>query len=140
MTDLHAKPQVETIEVHNPADGSIVGSVPVDSPEAVAAKARELRLFQPEWEAMGARGRKPWLLKFQDWILDNADHITDVLQSETGKARAEASVEAPLSADLLKYWAGNAETFLADRHPKPTALWERPSGSPRFTVPTRWSG
>lgn len=119
MTDLHAKPQVETIEVRNPADGSVVGSVPVDGPEAVAAKARELRLFQPEWEAMGARGRKPWLLKFQDWILDNADHITDVLQSETGKARAEATIEAPLSADLLKYWAGNAEAFLADRHPKP---------------------
>ena len=47
-----------TIEVRNPADGSVVGSVPIDTPETVAAKARELRLFQPEWEALGARGRK----------------------------------------------------------------------------------
>jgi len=30
MTDLHTKPQLTTIEVRNPADGSIVGSVPND--------------------------------------------------------------------------------------------------------------
>jgi acyl-CoA reductase-like NAD-dependent aldehyde dehydrogenase len=119
MTDLHAQPQVTTIEVRNPADGSIVGEVPNDSAETVAAKARELRLFQPEWEALGPKGRKPWLMKFQDWVLDNAEHIIDVLQSETGKPRAEASMEPPLTADLLNYWARNAETFLADRHPKP---------------------
>jgi acyl-CoA reductase-like NAD-dependent aldehyde dehydrogenase len=119
MTDLHAKSQLTTIEVRNPADGAVVGSVPIDTAETVAAKAREIRLFQPEWEAMGAKGRKPWLLKFQDWILDNAEHITDVLQSETGKTRAEASIEPPMTADMLSYWARNAEAFLADRHPKP---------------------
>jgi acyl-CoA reductase-like NAD-dependent aldehyde dehydrogenase len=119
MTDLHARPQLNTIEVRNPADGAVVGEVPNDSPEAVAAKARELRLFQPEWEAMGAKRRRPWLLKFQDWVLDNAEHIADVVQSETGKPRAEASMEPPMTADLLNYWARNAETFLADRHPKP---------------------
>ena len=115
MTDLHAKPQATTIEVRNPADGSVVGEVPVDTPETVAAKARELRLFQPEWEAMGAKGRKPWLMKFQEWILDNAEHITDVVQSETGKPRAEASTEAPCRRRQLNYWARNAEKFLAER-------------------------
>ena len=94
-----------TISVRNPADGAVVGSVAIDTPEAVAAKARQLRLFQPEWEAMSAKGRKPWLLKFQDWILDNAEHITDLVQSETAKPRAEASIEPPLTADLLNYWA-----------------------------------
>lgn len=119
MTDLHTHPQVAAIEVRNPADGAVVGSVPVNTPDDVAAKARELRLYQPEWEALGAKGRKPWLIRFQDWILDNADRIADVLQSETGKPRAEAAIEAPMSADLLNYWAGNAAAFLADRHPKP---------------------
>src|ERR671934_973210 len=118
MTDLHPKPPLTTIEVRNPADGAVVGVVPINSPETVAAKAREMRLFQPEWEAMGAGGRKKWLLKFQDWILDNAERIADVLQSETGKPRAEASMEAPMTADMLNYWAGNAEAFLADSHPK----------------------
>lgn len=119
MTDLHAKPRVTTIEVHRPTDGSVIGSVPIDTPEAVADKARELRLFQPEWEAMGPRGRKGWLLKFQDWILDNADRITDMVQAESGKAMAEALLEPTMSADIVGYWARNAQEFLADSHPKP---------------------
>ena len=106
MTDLQAAPPLTDITVRNPADGSVVGSVPIDTPDTVAAKARDLRLAQPEWEAMGAKGRKAWLLKLQDWILDNAEHLADVLQSESGKPRAEAAQEAPLCADLLKYWAG----------------------------------
>jgi acyl-CoA reductase-like NAD-dependent aldehyde dehydrogenase len=122
MTDLQAAAQASTIQVRNPADGFIVGSVPVDTAETVAAKAQELRLFQPEWDALGAKGRKAWLLKFQNWVLDNADHITDVVQSETGKVRADASIEAPMSAGLVDYWARNAEGFLGDRHPKPHAI------------------
>lgn len=119
MTELSVASALATIEVRNPADGTFVGEVPIDSAESVAAKARELRLFQPEWEALGAKGRKAWLLKFQDWVLDNAERITDVVQAETAKARAEASMEAPMSADLLNYWARNAGDFLADRHPRP---------------------
>jgi acyl-CoA reductase-like NAD-dependent aldehyde dehydrogenase len=119
MTAIHPDTRQSAIEVRNPADGTVVGTVPNDPAETVAAKARELRLFQPEWEALGPRGRKPWLLKFQDWVLDHAEHLTDVVQSETGKVRADASIEAPLTAGLLDYWASNAETFLADRHPRP---------------------
>jgi acyl-CoA reductase-like NAD-dependent aldehyde dehydrogenase len=108
-----------SIEVRNPADGRVVGKVPVDSAETVAAKVRELRLFQPEWEALGPRGRKEFLLKFGDWILDNADHITEVLQSETGKTSADASIEAPGAVDMIGYWARNAERFLTDTRAKP---------------------
>ena len=79
MTATESTTQQTIIEVRNPADGRLVGEVPNDSAETVAAKARELRLFQPEWEALGAKGRKKWLLKFQDWVIDNADHITDVV-------------------------------------------------------------
>jgi acyl-CoA reductase-like NAD-dependent aldehyde dehydrogenase len=119
MTAIQPTTRQTTIEVRNPADGTLVGEVANDSAETVAAKAHELRLFQPEWEALGPRGRKTWLLKFQDWILDNAERTSDVVQSETGKPRGEASLEPVLTADLLNYWARNAEAFMADRHPRP---------------------
>ena len=79
---------------------------PSTAPRTVAAKARELRLFQPEWEAIGPRGRKKWMLKWQEWILDNADHITEVLMSETGKSRVDANIEPIAVADVINYWAG----------------------------------
>ena len=107
-----------TIQVHNPADGSVVGTVPIDDAAAVSAKSAKLLAAQPEWEQIGPRGRKKWLLEFQDWILDNSAHITDVVMSETGKSRADASLEAVAISDAVAYWANNAEAFLADRHPK----------------------
>jgi acyl-CoA reductase-like NAD-dependent aldehyde dehydrogenase len=122
MTAVEPKADQVTITVRNPADGRIAGTVPVDSPETVAAKARELRLFQTEWETMGPQGRKRWMLKWQDWILDNADHLTEVLMSETGKSHGDAKLEPVALADSIKYWAGNAEEFLADRHPKAHSL------------------
>ena len=107
------------IEVRNPVDGRVVGQVLNESSDTVAAKVGELRRHQSEWEAIGARGRKKWLLKFQDWVLDKAQHIKDVLQSETGKARVDASFEPIVTADLLNYWTGSAEKFLTDTHPTP---------------------
>ena len=118
MTAVEPKSDQATITVHNPATGAVSGTVPIDDAETVAAKARELRLFQPEWEAIGPRGRKVWMMKWQDWVLDNSEHLTEVLMSETGKSRGDAALEAVSIADAIKYWAGNAEEFLADRHPK----------------------
>ena len=130
MTDI--KVSDLTIEVRNPADARVVGDVPNQRAETVAATARELRLFQPEWEAIGPKGRKTWLLKFQDWVLDNAKRITDIVQSESGKTRAEGLTEPVAVADLLNYWAGNAERFLADAHP--TQLHPMAAGKKLTTV------
>jgi acyl-CoA reductase-like NAD-dependent aldehyde dehydrogenase len=107
------------IDVINPADGEVVGRVAVESAESVRIKVDCLRANQKDWESMGARSRRGWLFIYQDWILDNARHIADVLQSETGKTRADAVVEAPAVADLIKYWANHAERFLADTRAKP---------------------
>lgn len=117
MTALQSSTE-STITVCNPATGAVSGTVPIDDPETVAAKAAELVQAQPEWEAIGPTGRKRWMLKWQGWILDNADRITEVLMSETGKSHVDASVEPVATGDAIAYWATHAKEFLADRHPK----------------------
>ncbi|MFC9436249.1 aldehyde dehydrogenase family protein [Nocardia sp. NPDC057030] len=107
------------LEVRNPATGTLVGTVPVASADEVAAKVRELRLFQPEWEAIGPDGRKEWLLKFQDWLIDNTDTLADVVQSETGKPRVDSLIDPAFATDLVGYYARRAAKFLADDHPSP---------------------
>lgn len=107
------------IEVRNPATGALAGTVPIDSADTVAAKVRELRAAQPAWEALGPDGRKEWLLKLQDWLVDNTDHLADVLQSETGKARVDSLIDPAFSVDLTGYYARRAAKFLADEHPSP---------------------
>ncbi|WP_216894369.1 aldehyde dehydrogenase family protein [Nocardia alni] len=107
------------IEVFNPADAAVIARIPVDSAATVRAKVANLRAHQRDWEDLGPRGREVWLRAFQDWILDNESRIADVLQSETGKTRADAVVEAPAVADLIKYWSGHARRYLADTRARP---------------------
>ncbi|WP_084530916.1 aldehyde dehydrogenase family protein [Nocardia miyunensis] len=109
----------DEITVRNPATGEVVGAVPEQSAEEVAAAVRELRLYQPEWEAIGAEGRKKWLLKLQDWLIDNTDRLADVVQSETSKPRVDALIDPSFAVDLLGYYARRAGKFLADEHPSP---------------------
>ncbi|MFF2086717.1 aldehyde dehydrogenase family protein [Nocardia sp. NPDC058176] len=117
MTELDQSASV--IEVRNPATGERSGTVPITTPDDVAAAVRELRLYQPEWEAIGPDGRKQWLLKLQDWLIDNTEHLADVLQSETAKPRADALIDPAFAVDLLGYYARRAAKFLADDHPSP---------------------
>jgi len=104
--------------VTNPADGKVVGSVPDTQADEVYRIAAELRMHQVGWEALGARGRKPWLHKFRNWMMDHAEEITDLLVSETGKVRPDAALEVMASVSLVAYWAGNAEKFLQDERVK----------------------
>ncbi|QXN95589.1 aldehyde dehydrogenase family protein [Nocardia iowensis] len=107
------------MEVRNPADGRQVGRVPDNPGAVVAAEVGQLRAAQADWEACGVRERAQWLLRWQDWLIDNAARLTDVVQSETGKTRFDAEIEVPAAIDLAKYWARNAPRFLADERPAP---------------------
>ncbi len=107
----------ESIEVQKPVDGSLLATVPIDSAERVNEVVERVRAAQPEWEAIGFAGRRRWLSKLRDWLIDNEDHIADVMQAETGKVRADAELEAPFICDVINYYGENAERFLADETP-----------------------
>ncbi|SNR37234.1 betaine-aldehyde dehydrogenase [Haloechinothrix alba] len=106
-----------SIDVHSPANGSVVGRVPERSAEDVGTVAGELRERQHSWEALGVAGRVAWLERYRDWLLDNEDRLARVLQSETGKPWAEATIELPYVADLINYYCAHAESFLAPETP-----------------------
>ena len=107
----------DSIEVRRPADGSLIRQVEVDPPERVQEVVARVRAAQPEWEAIGFAGRRRWLGKLRDWLIENADHVAEVMQAETGKVRADAELEAPLICDVINFYGENAERFLADETP-----------------------
>ena len=104
----------EGFEVRRPADGSVIETVAIDSPERVAAAAAELRAAQPAWEAIGFDGRRRWLESFRDWILANQDRLDDLMQQETGKVRADAALEAFYCIDAINFWVQQGPKYLAD--------------------------
>jgi acyl-CoA reductase-like NAD-dependent aldehyde dehydrogenase len=120
-TEGNGTPQAtaETLEVRNPADGSVTETVTVDGPARVRDVVARVRAAQPEWEALGPRGRYRWLGRWRDWMIDNQDRIVDVMQSETGKVRADASLEPPIVCNFINYYGENAERLLADEESTP---------------------
>jgi betaine-aldehyde dehydrogenase len=113
----------EQLEVHNPATGELVATIPVDSPGAVAETVARVRANQAEWEALGIEGRYRWLGRLRDWLLDNSDRVMDTMQAETGKVRADASVELPYVADVINFYGSRAAGFIAEDAVRPhTAL------------------
>src|SRR5436189_3064718 len=110
------------IDVHRPADGSVIRQIPVDPPERVAEVVGRVRAAQPEWESIGFAGRRRWLERFRDWMIANEPRLADVMQEETGKVRAEAEAEAPLISAAINYYSQHGEEFLADETPTPNIL------------------
>jgi acyl-CoA reductase-like NAD-dependent aldehyde dehydrogenase len=109
----------DRIEVHNPATGDTIASVPIDSPQAVAETVARVRANQPEWEAMGIEGRYHWLGKLRDWLLDNQERVLDTMQAETGKVRPEASNEPVYLADLINFYGNKAAKFIGEEAVRP---------------------
>src|ERR687897_3046998 len=108
-------PSQATFEVHNPADGSLISTVPIDGPDDVRAAVARVRAAQPEWEAMGPAGRYRWLGRWRDWMLANNGTIADSMEAETGKVRNDAALEAPWLADTINFYGENSARFLADQ-------------------------
>ncbi|MDX6637538.1 MAG: hypothetical protein QOJ01_1049, partial [Solirubrobacterales bacterium] len=73
-------PAAETIEVRKPIDGSLLATVPVDPPERVREVVARVRAAQPAWEALGYAGRRHWLAKLRDWLIENHDAVADLMQ------------------------------------------------------------
>jgi acyl-CoA reductase-like NAD-dependent aldehyde dehydrogenase len=112
-------PNAPSLVVRSPADGTHVASVTAASAADVDATARRLRAAQPGWEALGVEGRARHVARLRDWMVANADHIAEVLRSETGKSHGDALVDGALAVEVANYYLTRAEGFLADEHPRP---------------------
>ena len=107
------------IDISCPADGRVVGTVPNTSAAEVHAVATDLRRAQPAWEDLGPEGRSRHLRAWRDWFLDNERRLAELVQSESGKTWADASMEPMIGIDLINYFTKHAAEFLAPRKVAP---------------------
>jgi acyl-CoA reductase-like NAD-dependent aldehyde dehydrogenase len=145
------------LDVLCPADGRVVGRIPIQGPAEIAEMAAELRAAQPEWEAMGPDARAKHLYNWLDWIFDNEERILRMVQDEAGKSWGDTAIETMVAVEVINYYAKNAKEFLSDRsyrphgpgsltkklrmHVRPHQLvgaiipWNYPLGNPMMDVP-----
>jgi succinate-semialdehyde dehydrogenase/glutarate-semialdehyde dehydrogenase len=107
-------------DVDNPADGSILGSVPhmgaAETKRAIDAANAAL----PAWRALPAKERSRILRKWYDLIMANADDLALLLTTEQGKPLAEAKGEIVYGASFIEWFAEEAKRVYGDVIPSPT--------------------
>jgi acyl-CoA reductase-like NAD-dependent aldehyde dehydrogenase len=119
MTDIEHSTLTSSIEVRCPADGRVVGLVPILDRAAVEAKAAALRAAQPEWQSIGFSERARWLHRLRDWLLDNEQRLLHMVQDESGKSQTDAGAEIPVALEVINYYTRHGAAWLAPRRVKP---------------------
>ena len=100
---------------HSPFDGSLVGEVPVCTPDDVATAVARARAAQPQWAARPLRERIAIIRRYGDLVLARQAELLDLIQVESGKSRASAHEEVADVAANAHYYARTAAIHLRSR-------------------------
>ncbi|MEU1276133.1 NADP-dependent succinic semialdehyde dehydrogenase [Streptomyces sp. NPDC005799] len=98
----------------NPATGETVKEFAPDEPTAVE---RKLAAAQAAFEALGRttyEQRATWMQASADLLESEVEELAKILVTEMGKPIAQARAEVLKSAKGMRFYAENAEDFLAD--------------------------
>lgn len=109
------------IDVVNPANGQVLGSVPKCGQ---AETARAIEAAQEAFESFRkttALERSKMLRKLHDALLDNQDSLAELLTLEQGKSLTEAKGEIGASAAYVLWFAEEARRTYGDVIPSPWA-------------------
>ncbi len=110
----------EWITPRSPLTGEAAGTVPVTSPEEVAAFVARSREAFASWGALTHAERKPYLRAFAKHVLREMNRVSDVIVSETGKHRNDAHAEMIGALTALDYFTRKAGDLL---RPKKASRW-----------------
>ena len=97
-----------SLEVRNPADGSVVGTVGYGGKvEAIAAVNAAQHAFT-SWAALPARARADILVRVGGLLQERAEHIGYILAQESGKRLPEGMAEVRFAAEYFRWFAEQA--------------------------------
>jgi succinate-semialdehyde dehydrogenase/glutarate-semialdehyde dehydrogenase len=108
------------IQTINPFNNKVVESyheMPAEAVSAIISIADEA--FQ-HWRKTAFSERSELLHKVASLMRAQSDALAKLITLEMGKLFAQSKGEIALSADIIDYYADNAETFLKDEHLKPS--------------------
>jgi succinate-semialdehyde dehydrogenase/glutarate-semialdehyde dehydrogenase len=108
-----ASPGAGTRTHHAPWTRAPLASLPQSTPEDVARAARRARAAQRLWAVTPVRRRAALLLRVHDLLLHRQSDVLDLVQLETGKARAAAFEEVVDVALLARHLGLRAPRYLA---------------------------
>jgi succinate-semialdehyde dehydrogenase/glutarate-semialdehyde dehydrogenase len=98
----------ERIEVHNPADGSVITTISNCSIEDGLAAVAAAEKAAPGWAATPARQRAEILRRCYDKLIANADWLAHLISLEMGKALVDSKSEVLYAAEFFRWYSEEA--------------------------------
>ena len=110
-----------TINVHNPVNDEIIGSVPnmgvAETRRAILAAKRSGVL----WRAKSAKERAAILRRFADLMMQNQEDLAILLTIEQGKPLTESRGEIAYAASFIEWFAEEGKRLYGDTIPAQSA-------------------
>jgi succinate-semialdehyde dehydrogenase / glutarate-semialdehyde dehydrogenase len=111
----------ETLEVRNPADGTLVGQVAWGGAAEARAAADAAAAAASDWADTPARQRGDVLRRAADLISERASSLGALLAAEAGKRRPEAAGEIAFAAEYFRWFAEQSRRPGGAVHPHEAA-------------------
>jgi succinate-semialdehyde dehydrogenase/glutarate-semialdehyde dehydrogenase len=103
-----------TTPIDNPADLSIIGTVPeMGAAETRRAIAAAERAF-PEWRARTGKERAAILRRWHDLMMANQEDLAQLMTAEQGKPLAESRGEIAYAASFIEWFAEEGKRIYGD--------------------------
>ena len=110
----HNADNQHTINVTNPATGSVIGTVPKMGTAETRRAIASANNAQAAWRAKTAGERSRILRKWFDLILANIDDLSHLMTSEQGKPLAESRGEISYAASFIEWFAEEGKRVYGD--------------------------
>ena len=106
-----------TFEVHNPARGDVLTTVPDLGVDEVRRAIEAARVAQKDWAARSAKDRALVLRRWYELMVENADDLGLILTAEMGKPFAEARGEVLYGASFIEWFGEEARRVYGETIP-----------------------
>lgn len=108
----------QEFEVCNPANGSLVASVPNMNLEDTQKALENASAAFKEWQNTTAKERSQLLRKWYDKLVENTEALAELVTSEAGKPLAEARAEVGYGNSFVEWFSEEARRVRGEIIPR----------------------
>ena len=108
-----------TLEVRNPATGSLIGTVPDAGSDLAQQSIDAAEQAFADWKGRTAEDRASVLHRWFELMLQHQDDLALIMTSEQGKPLAEARGEIAYAASYIQWFAEEARRIYGEVIPSP---------------------
>jgi len=109
-----------TIEVTNPADNTMLGTVPNMGRDETHQAIAAAHAAMPGWRNKLAKERAAIMRQWFNLIMENQQYLATLMTAEQGKPLAESKGEVAYGASFIEWFAEEAKRVYGDVIPEPS--------------------